>query len=134
MLNIFPELLDFGFIAPTILRISIGLFFIHLGYQKYNSHKENISTFLESVKIKPAKTIVQTLGGVEIVIGLLFLTGTLTQIAALISLIICAVSLVLVYKEPDLKLKSTSEYLFLLAISLSLLLSGAGFLAVDFPL
>ncbi|MBU3668763.1 MAG: DoxX family protein [Candidatus Taylorbacteria bacterium] len=134
MLNIFPELLDYGFMAPSILRITIGILFVFLGYQKYNSHKEHLSEFLSSIKINPARTIVQTLGGVEIVLGLLFITGTLTQIAALIALIITLVSIVLAVKQPDLKLRSVTEYILISVIATSLILSGAGFMAIDFPL
>ncbi len=134
MLNIFPELLDYGFIAPTLLRLLLGVYFIKLGVEKYNVHKDHIAEFLSSLKLNPAVTIVQTLGGVEIVLGLMFITGTLTQIAALITLIIALVSLVLTYKAPELKIKTPTIYLFIITISLSLLLSGAGFLAVDFPL
>ncbi len=134
MLNIFPELLDFSFMAPSVLRVVLGLYFIKLGVEKYNTHKDHIAEFFTSIKLNPAVTIVQTLGGVEIVLGLMFITGTLTQIAALISLIISLVSIVLTYKAPELKIKSTSIYVFMVVISFSLLLSGAGFLAVDFPL
>ena len=134
MLNIFPELLDFSFMAPTILRVVLGVYFIKLGIEKYNGHKDHIAEFLTSIKLNPAVTIVQTLGGVEIVIGLMFITGTLTQIAALVSLIISLVSVVLTFKAPELKIKTTSIYVFMATISFSLLLSGAGFLAIDFPL
>jgi uncharacterized membrane protein YphA (DoxX/SURF4 family) len=120
--------------APTIIRITVGTLFIILGYEKYTIHKNKLADFLNSIRINPAKTVVQFLGGVEIVIGILLIVGAITQIAALIALIISLVSFVLALKEPDLNLRKPTVYLLTMAICFSLLLTGAGFLAIDLPL
>lgn len=134
MLNVFPELLNYSFMAPTVIRIAVGALFIILGYEKYTTHKERLSVFLNSIRINPSKTIVQFLGGVEIAIGILLIVGAVTQIAALIALIISFVSLVLTLREPDLQLRRPTVYILTMAICFSLLLTGAGFLAIDLPL
>ena len=134
MLNPFNELLDFQAFAPILLRLAVSIFFIILGYQKYSTHKEHLALFLESIKINPSSLVVRILGGVEIVIGVLFLLGFVTQIAAIVGFIISFVSFVIAIRQPELKLRTPFEYAFVCAICVSLLFTGAGIFAVDLPL
>ena len=113
MLNPFPDLLAFGLLAPTLLRIVIGLVVL----LRLKDYRNNL--WINKVK----KVIC-------IVSSVLLILGALTQYATL------ALSLVFIYEifyEPESKDKRTINVL-LLTISISLLFLGAGFLAFDLPL
>lgn len=134
MLNPFPEFLVFGFFAPTLLRITLGVYFIYLGKKKFGSERAKVGSFFESLNIGPAKHYVNSLAVTEIIIGIFFIIGFFTQIAALIAAIISLVSVVIAIKYPEVKTLKASEYALLLITSITLLFTGAGFLAFDLPL
>ena len=114
MLSIFPDLLTFGLLAPFIIRLTLGIYFIYLVVLVIK--EEHAHTFFELVRVVPA--------GVG---GLLVLVGVYTQIGAIILVLW---SLAEAIRAP----KSRPISLFTLAMSLSLLFSGAGFFAFDLPL
>ena len=70
----------------------------------------------------------------EIIGGVMFVLGLYTQIAALVlGLLVFAESYV-EYKDPAILKRNFVFYITILAIVLSLLLSGAGAFAIDLPL
>ncbi len=134
MTNPFPELLTFSLLAPTILRLTLGVLIITLGYNKFKNHNKGIIEFFESLGFKPSSYYIKTLAITEIVMGVALFVGFLTQIAALVIAIITFVSLIITIRHPEVGLKKASEYAIFFAISLSLVLTGAGLLAIDLPL
>lgn len=134
MTNPFPELLIFNLLAPTILRITLGVFIILLGYSKLKKDTKGVSNFFETLGFKPAKHYVKTLAIVEIIMGIALFVGFLTQIAALVVAIITFVSFIVTVRHPETGLKKSSEYALFFVISISLVLSGAGLIAIDLPL
>ncbi|MDP3725861.1 MAG: hypothetical protein Q8R36_01545 [bacterium] len=115
MVNIFPDLLTFGLFAPFIIRIFLGLYFIIWGWSIVRKTEIEVTLF-------PKKII----GLVGIVAGTLVTLGLFTQIGALI---LSAFSLYFARHESN-----RLSYILLFGMALSLLFSGAGFLAFDFPL
>lgn len=134
MLNTFPNLLSFSLLAPLILRVFLGLIFINLGYLELTSEKKRWSEFFETVHLKPAKMFVIVMGLFEIIGGFFLLAGFLTQMTALVFSIITFGEFYAEYREETLLKRDIIFYLLLFAISLSLLLSGAGLFAIDYPL
>ena len=134
MTNPFPELLIFSLLAPTLLRIALGVFIIILGYGKFKEEAKGVTKFFESLGFKPAKYYVQTLAFAEIVMGVALFVGFLTQIAALVVATITFVSLIVTVRHPETGLRKPSEYALFFVISISLVLTGAGLLAIDLPL
>ncbi|HEY1037624.1 MAG TPA: DoxX family protein [Candidatus Paceibacterota bacterium] len=134
MLNTFPELLFLKSMAPTLIRLGAGAYFIMLGYSKFTLNRHALITYFDSIKIKPADKFVKALGFTEFIIGACMIIGLLTQIASIIGAIIAFVSLVVVVRDPQLKMRSWMEYMLLFLISLSLVFSGAGLWALDLPL
>lgn len=134
MLNPFPELLAYGLFAPFILRVILGYIFINLGYLKLTSEKNRWRLSFEALKIKPTGFFVKTLAIIEIVGGGMFILGLYTQIAALVLAFLSFTELYIEYKEESLLKRNLVFYLLIFAICLSLLFSGAGFLAFDLPL
>lgn len=134
MLNPFPELLTYSLLAPFILRLVLGYLFINLGHLKLTSEKNRWTLSLETLKLKPAAFFVKLLALIEIVGGGMLILGLYTQIAALVLALITFGELYIEYKEESLLKRNLAFYLLIFAISISLLFSGAGFLAFDLPL
>jgi uncharacterized membrane protein YphA (DoxX/SURF4 family) len=138
MLTIFPSLLWLGLAAPFLLRVTLGLVFLHASYLKLKKEKNERAELFQEIGLKPGIVYSQTLGYFEIILGLSLIAGYLTQISALISaLLFGIIALIKIFKKPSTMEKvgeSGEYYLILTVISISLLFSGAGFLAFDLPL
>ena len=107
MLNPWPELLTYGLVAPLGLRWAAGLIFVNTGWRQIKSPNEKLIG------------LCKLLGGGLITLGLF------TQPAA---------ALLGLWSLRDWKAKGGLQYPLLAAFCLSLLFSGAGFLAFDWPL
>ena len=134
MLNTFPSLLNFSLLAPVVLRIVLGLIFINLGYIELTSEKKRWAAFFETVHLKPATIFVILMGLFEIVGGFFLIAGFMTQVTALVFSIMTFGEFYAEYREETLLKRDVIFYLLIFAISLSLLLSGAGIFAIDLPL
>jgi uncharacterized membrane protein YphA (DoxX/SURF4 family) len=117
MLNPFPDLLIYSAMAPFILRVVLGFVYLDIG----------IMNFKKSGNFK-------LIGVVEIIGAIMLFLGFYTQIAAIIFIVIAGTSLYIEYKDAAVLRRDLAFYLLLLAISVSLLLSGAGAYARDLPL
>jgi len=106
MLSVFPNLLNWWMIAPVILRVALGLAFLH---EAYGERKNN-----------------QLIALTKFFAGIGLLIGYLTQIGALIAVV---VSLYELWQKG-----STDQRLFKLAIAISLLFLGPGIFSLDLPL
>lgn len=134
MLNPFPDLLTYSMLAPFILRLITGLIFIDLGVLAFKNEKERWIISLSTIKIPNPKLAVKILGGIEIAGGIMLLLGFYTQIAALVLSLLTFAEGYIEYKDPAILKRNFVFYIMLLAITLSLLLSGAGAFAIDLPL
>ncbi|MDO8554961.1 MAG: DoxX family protein [bacterium] len=133
MLSIFPQLFAYQLLALFVLRVILGLIFIGHGYSKLFKSFNATSTFFKSINLKPAKVWVWGVGITELLSGILMLLGFLTQIAAILILLIIAGALIKV----KIKEKFLGGYefdLLVLAAALVVLFSGAGIFAIDIPL
>lgn len=109
MLSILPQLLDYQFYAPTLLRVALGAIFLIHGYPKLFD------------------TRLRFLGLLESVAGVLLVIGLFTQAAALA----LAIELLIII----LWFKRRRELDFILLImALALLVLGSGAWAFDLPL
>ncbi len=121
----FPFLLDFSFYAPLLLRLTLGIYVLSIGFA---ARKEGV---LEG---KPDLTPLQIIfRGLYILAGISLIIGLYTQISALIIIILAALALF------DSRLLPTTEHSrgelsLLLIIAFSLILTGAGPFAFDLPL
>ena len=116
MPSLFPELFNFPFIAPFILRIALGVPLIKHGFGKVISKGKNAS---------------KNIGRDCFLSGIFLIIGLFTQAAAIVvSLIIIASSIIMRGRHP----RSWTERLIKLAIAVSLILTGPGLFAFDLPL
>ncbi len=115
----FPFLLEYSFFAPLLLRIALGLYILSIAIAGARKKGE-------------AKNTDMILYGTLIVAGVSVTTGLFMQIGALVIALISLGALAIPHQRilPEIH---RSIFPFLLAISLSLLLTGAGALAFDYP-
>jgi len=134
MLNTFPQLLAFGFFAPTILRITAGFFFARFGLLKLSSDKEAKIKFFETIGLRPAILFLWIVALTEIIAGTMIVVGFLTQIASMIAGLIMFISIIIKILKPKALPNSLDFYILFFVVFMSLIISGAGLFAVDLPL
>jgi putative oxidoreductase len=134
MLNTFPDLLTYSQFAPLILRVVLGVILIDLGILKFKSEKSRWIATFEGLRLRPSESLVSFFGLVEIIGGLMLVVGIYTQIAALIFVVMFAIEFYIEWIEANVLKRDLVFYILCLAISLSLLITGAGKLAFDIPL
>lgn len=133
MLSVFPELFTYALVAPFILRITLGGYFLLLGLRR---HKEDAFTWnsLWNNKSIGSLPIAPALAKAQIIIGLFLIVGLYTQIATLVALVFIWLEWFKRYRTAKPNFQELWSTIFVTAISLSLLFIGAGFLAFDLPL
>ena len=117
MLNIFPDLLILGFFAPFILRITLGFTYLSFGYYKLFQKRAELISLFKTEPVGPsfikqhlrtyAPLVIWIFGVVEILVGIFFIVGYLTQIVALISVVL--VLKTLYYKKTHTLLTGKGE-------------------------
>ncbi len=118
MLSLFPSLLPYGLLAPFLLRIVLAIVVLHFAY----------------VHIQKRQRISVIFGSIQTVAGLLLLIGLFTQVAALILVIMFGLLMVKQITNKAFLSDGVNYYLLLFIIALSLVLSGPGAFAFDYPL
>lgn len=134
LLTVFPDLLTYSLIAPFILRVSLGLVLVYFSYLKFRKERVEKIAFFDSLGMKPGVFYVNTVGGIELVGGILLVAGAYTQIAALGATIIMLVATFIKWRRPESLRNDIEFYILLLVIAVSLIFTGAGFFAFDLPL
>ena len=132
MLNIFPV----QFLAPLaymILRVVLGLIFIHFGRSHIKNRELTRDLFIYK-QLPFRKFFTWYVAIIEIVVGLLFILGLFTQIAALVAMIYSFKFIVLHKHMPGSFLSSRIMYVLIFFTSLSLFITGAGAFAFDLPI
>lgn len=134
MLNPFPGLLVYATWGPFILRLVLGFVFLDLGLLKLKKENHRWISSFEALHLKPARTLVMIIGVLEIASAVMLFFGFYTQIAALIIAIISAFAFYIEWKDSSILKRDIIFYLLVMAIAVSLLLTGAGAFAKDIPL
>ena len=133
MLNPFPQLLLYGFFAPTLLRLCAGLALLYIAYTLRAGRKEITQTPMPVVGRVP-EWAVWLAGFVVALTGIALILGYYTQWATIIGAVVALKQAAFSRRYSRIIPLSTGANLLLLAICLSLLLSGAGAFAFDLPL
>jgi uncharacterized membrane protein YphA (DoxX/SURF4 family) len=124
----------YSLLGPFILRLVVGLIFIDLGFLKFRAEKERWLSSFETLGLHPVDFFLPVYALVQIVGGFLLLIGLWTQIAALIFVVFTGIELYVEWRAGDILKRDIVFYILIFAISLSLLLTGAGAYAIDIPL
>lgn len=133
-MNPFPELLTYKFFIPIIFRLVVGMYFLLKGYLRLGPYKSAYETAIAGMGFQKPKITRITIAIIEILGALMLIFGWYTQVAAII--LGLWTLLLLKYKGTHKHLihGSRGQYFFLLVILFSLLISGAGAMALDWPL
>ena len=110
----FPELLTYSFYAPLLLRIALAFYALLVVYKQ----REKEAIYYRVVFF---------------IVGIALLVGFYVQIAVLVLALLLIISLFDAHARLNTEV-SRVELILLLAIILSLLVTGAGYLAIDLPL
>lgn len=108
-------------VAHAILRIGAGLILFVHGMQH-----------IKAARTSTSAKLLRVFGITELLIGLFLTVGLWTQAAALLAATF-AIAALIMRKRIEAHLSSPSFYLLLIAASLSLVITGAGALAIDMP-
>lgn len=133
MLSPFPDLIALSFLAPTMLRLALGVWMILSGY-RHLTHRAELRAVLTSRFGTLGNVALWPFTIMEFALGAMLVTGLYTQIAALLTGTYALKLLYFRRKTPGLARESSWFYILVLALSLSLLLTGAGAFAIDLPL
>lgn len=133
MLSVFPTMF-LSLLAHALLRVIAGSILISLGYRHLFRERAGIAATLSEHWPRSATLGVWVLGALEIVCGMMFFVGAATQVAALVMLALSIAMLVFRKRLAHPAIPSPMFWTLFLGVSLSLLITGAGALAVDLPL
>lgn len=133
MLNAFPYLLSFSSYSPLILRVVAGIYFLIFAYdnlehkwpEKYNLFKE--------VSLRPEWLFAMILIAIELAGGILLISGACTQIVAMALAVLILVMTFIMISRPGMISRDLHFNILLLAILITLIFTGAGNLAADYP-
>jgi len=132
MLTPFPDLLMFGFFAPTILRFAAALIFAYLAYTHFH-HKDAIAR-IKMPLLGGGMWVAWAAITIEIIVAAALFFGYYTQYAALIGMLGAVKHFVWRNTYPTYFVLPRTTSFLLIVILASLLLTGAGALAFDLPL
>lgn len=132
MLNIFPQLLSFILIVPLIIRVTLALFLFAL-IVSLIKNRNQISLYLR-FKIIPEYLSLGLLIVTATVLGIMITVGVYTQIIAIILTILFIKMLIISWWRNFIFVYPPSTLILLTVMSVTLIISGAGKLAVDLPL
>lgn len=132
MLNLVPLqfLALFGY---AILRVVVGFIWLELALR----HRQEAPRLHKSLQLPLfpwPRLAVSMIIISEFVIGGLFVIGLFTQVAALLSILWCLKLLILRRYFLDTTFPDTRTTILLLAIGITLFITGAGALAFDLPI
>lgn len=133
MLSIFPDLFTYGIVAPFILRIAVGGFFMWQGVRRRKEEMASWDALWVGKKIG-SLPLSPILAKVQIVIGIFLFVGLYTQVAA----ILAGVFVWAEFQKKSQTVRPSFQELWMsiimTAVLISLLFLGAGILAFDLPL
>ncbi len=118
--SIFPELYNFREFSPFILRITVAVIFMNMGWR-------------DITKKTGWKIINFILGITKIATGIFLLVALYTQVAALFAIVLSLFKILSDLKSGEYKY-NLGYHTLILVVSLSLLLTGPGTFSIDLPL
>lgn len=132
MLTTFPHLFDYLLIAPTLLRVVVGIIFLSFAYKMY-MQKERGQKMISRIGIAPVPMFWSLFIFVGLVGGLFLLVGFFTQITALILALVSGIAFFISLREPEVFENRPEFFLLLMAVLLSLMFLYPGLWTIDIP-
>jgi uncharacterized membrane protein YphA (DoxX/SURF4 family) len=132
MLNLFP----IQFLAPVaylLLRVCLGFVLIRLG-RSHLRNRESLKEVFTFTLFPYGLFFTWYVALFEIVLGLMFIFGFLTQLAALFTILYALKFLIMRKRFIHPSIPTPLVYVFIFITALSLLITGAGIFAFDLPI
>lgn len=120
MPSVFPSLFAFQLLVPFLLRITLSLVIFYWTISKLKNRKLDTKTKIFNL--------------IELAAGISILLGAWMQVGALVIMFILTIRLYSKFQNKELFSNGINYYFILFIIALSLLLTGPGVFAFDFPL
>ena len=133
MLSIFPELFTYALVAPFLLRIVLGGFFVYQGVRRHKQDAGSWAALWNNAKIG-SLAIAPLLTKIQIVIGVLIFVGLYTQVSIIFAAVFVGLELFRRNRITRLTMAEIWPSIFIITVAASLLFLGAGLLAFDLPL
>lgn len=148
MLSVFPALLTFGLFSATIIRVIVGGTLLYFGVLTLTSKRKKLALKLSDNKYPAPRFVTGATGIINVIVGGFLIVGFLTQVSALVAAYGFLNLAIFDGKKKigagtDSGVSSVAGSIFgqsalfhtvLIFVSLTLLFSGAGFLAIDLPI
>ena len=132
MLSLFPQLLFLTPLAPTILRLSVGVIFVLMAWDFFERREE--LGRLHYIVLGKGEWIPIISALVAAIIGAGLIGGIYTQASALLGALFALKALVWRRRYATFFVHSATTDWLLLVICVSLIFTGAGAFAFDLPL
>jgi len=132
MLSLFPQLLFLAPYSATILRITAGIVFLSVAWVRIGRREEQ--SRINFIVVGHGMWIPIVAALVEFAVALALIAGIYTQLAALFGALLALKSFVWKGRYDAMFPLSRTTSVLLMAICVSLVLTGAGMLAFDLPL
>ena len=132
ILTPFPELLTYGFLAPTLLRVAAASVFAYLAYQHYKNRDDKAARRFPV--LGDDLWVIWLAILIEAGIAAALFVGYYTQYAGILGAALAFKHIIWGGSYPRFFILPRSTALLLLVITLSLLATGAGAFAFDLPL
>ncbi len=133
MLNTFPYLLSFSSFAPLLLRVVVGTYILILAYENLeNKWGERLHLF-NTAGLKPAWFFALLIASIKLAGGVLLIAGAVTQITSISLAVLMLMTIFIKRKKPELISRDLNIYILLFIILISLIFTGAGNIAADYP-
>ena len=120
MTSVFPSLFAFQLLAPFLLRITLSSVVLYWTISKLKNHKLDIKSKIINL--------------IELIAGISIFLGLWMQVGVLVIMIILAIRLHSKFRNKALFTDGINYYFILFIIAISLLFTGPGVFAFDFPL
>lgn len=117
MLSLFPTFLSWQQLSPLLIRLVLGAVLIYWSYRR--------------LRTVPLATKSRIVGIIDALLGILLVIGLWTQLAAILIGLDLIVRIVKKIRERSFLTEGVNYYLILLVLCISLLVTGAGWLAFD---
>ncbi len=133
MLNTFPYLLSYSSFAPFLLRLTVGIYMLIFAYENLEDKWVERFQLFKVASLKPEWFFILLVATIELTGGVLLVAGAICQITSISLAVLMLVTIFIKYKKPELLSRNINTYILIFIILISLIFTGAGNVAGDYP-
>ena len=133
MLNTFPYLLSYSSFAPFLLRLTVGIYMLIFAYENLEDKWVERFGLFKVASLKPEWFFILLVATIELTGGTLLVAGALCQITSISLAVLMLMTIFIKYKKPELLSRNINTYILIFIILISLIFTGAGNVAGDYP-